>query len=96
MKISRTSGSARKPEYVNILRSLRLPNLIPCDYFLWGYITNKVYNGNYEKINDLKGSFQQLSTTTAVSSEMVVVFNHFSYSEKWLNIVLVRNGGYIG
>ena len=44
----------KKREGVNISRPLRLPNLTPCDYFLWGHIKNKVYDRNHENTNDVK------------------------------------------
>ena len=49
MKISQINES----KDVDISRPLRLPNLTPCDYFLWDTLRIKC-DINYENINDLK------------------------------------------
>ena len=45
----------RKPEDVDIPWPIRLKNLTPCSYFLWGHINNKVYDRNDKKYQWSKG-----------------------------------------
>ena len=70
MKISQINGSAEEAWRCQYSKPLMLPNLNPCNYFLWGHIKNKVYDRNDENINNPKTGFS--TAFKAVSSEMVV------------------------
>ena len=46
----------------------RLPDLNPCDYFLWGYLKSKVYNNGPHSIEQLRQTIRQ--EATAILQEM--------------------------
>ena len=69
----------------------RSPDLTPMDYFLWGYIKNKIYVKNYESIVELKTAIS--AAFEDVSSEMV--FSTMKNFEKRLQKVLLNKGGHI-
>ncbi|KAJ4437726.1 hypothetical protein ANN_17871 [Periplaneta americana] len=39
----------------------RSPDLNPCDFWLWGYLKDRVYQGNIRSLADLKASIQRMS-----------------------------------
>ena len=79
------------PQDSNIAWPPRSPDLTPMDFFLWGFIKNKVYVKKYESIIELKTAislaFEQ------VSSEMIVpTMKNFGIR---LEKVLLRKGGHV-
>lgn len=41
----------------------RSPDLTPLDFFLWGYLKNRVYESRYATVDDLKNSVRQILNT---------------------------------
>ena len=69
----------------------RSPDLTPLDFFLWGFVKQKVYVRNYVSLNDLRSSI-----TKAVRSIKPDVLNRvFSNISKRLDLVIEKNGAHI-
>ena len=69
----------------------RSPGLNPCDYFLWDYLKDRVYNPLPKTLNDLKANLERKIKN--ISSNMLnSVFLEF---EKRCNLVLTAEGGHI-
>ena len=47
----------------------RLPDLNPCDFFLWGYLKSKVYSNRPQSIKHLKDAIRQ--EITVIPHEMI-------------------------
>ena len=69
----------------------RSPDLTPLDFFLWGYVKQKVYQQNIKDLNDLRQSI----TVTINSIKPDVLKRVFSEISKRLNLVISNNGGHI-
>ena len=69
----------------------RSPDLTPLDFFLWGYVKQKVYQQNIKDLNDLRQSI----TVTINSIKPDVLKRVFSEISKRLNLVISSNGGHI-
>ena len=69
----------------------RSPDLTPLDFFLWGYVKQKVYQQNIKDLNDLRQSI----TVTINSIKPDVLKRVFSEISKRLNLVIINNGGHI-
>jgi hypothetical protein len=69
----------------------RSPDLTPCDFFLWGYLKQKVYMTPVKDLNELK----QRITDYVHSIEPELLKRVFLNIEKRLDKVKEENGGYI-
>ena len=70
----------------------RSPDLTPCDYFLWGYLKDKVYRTPPQDINDLRNKIQDeaelLRGNPALIRRVLREMQHRS------NLCVVRDGGH--
>ena len=69
----------------------RSPDLYPCDYFLWGYLKQKVYNPLPKNLEELKVNIER--ETQKISKNMLN--STFLNFEKRLNLVINAKGGHI-
>ena len=69
----------------------RSPDLTPLDFFLWGYVKQKVYRHNIKNLDDLR----QIITETIKSISSDVLGNVFFETAKRLQLVLDNNGRHI-
>ena len=77
----------------------RSPDLTPLDFFLWGYVKDKVYSTKPATINELRSSIE--IKCTQIQHEMIMIrnvcksessriffpqcmINHVSYGEKFI------------
>lgn len=66
------------------------PDLTPCDFFLWGYLKDRVYAQGPQSIDDLKNII--VAEIQAIEIDMILkVFRNF---EKRIQYVLECNGGH--
>ena len=66
------------------------PDLSACDYWLWGYIKDKVYRNSPQTIDDLKHNIK--TTIEAIDTDMLGrVMANF---EKRLEYVVAADGGH--
>lgn len=78
-----TNGPVRWPA--------RSPDLIPLDFFLWGYIKDKVYSSVPDNLNDLKDKISE--ACASVSPQMLR--NVMSGIATRVRLCLARNGRHI-
>jgi len=68
----------------------RSPDLTPCDYFLWGYIKDRVFRNLPEKMEDLKTKIREaVASITPATLEKV-----YENLENRLSFVIRQNGGH--
>jgi hypothetical protein len=65
----------------------RSPDLTQLDFFLWGYVKQKVYQQNIKDLNYLRQSI----TVTINSIKPIVLKRVFSAISKRLNLVISNN-----
>jgi len=69
----------------------RSPDLTPLDFFLWGYVKQKVYQHNIKSLNDLRETI----TNTINSINPDVLYNVFSEISKRMRLVIDNYGRHI-
>lgn len=69
----------------------RSPDLNPCDYFLWGYLKQEVYNPLPKNLEELKVNIER-ETQKIPKNMLNSTFLNF---EKRLNLVINAKGGHI-
>ena len=65
----------------------RSPDMTPCDFFLWGYVKERVY------VPPLPADLDELTNriTAAVKSSLIRVWDEFSYH---VDVVRTAGGGH--
>ena len=63
------------------------PDLNPPDFYLWGYLKDKVYENNPQTLPELKRAI-----TTAIAVNGVRVIDHFA---RCLQVCLQRGGAHL-
>jgi len=69
----------------------RSPDLIPCDYFLWGYLKTKVFETKPRTIADLKQRIQDEVAAIPVEMLREVMKSFRSRLEEYMH----RNGSHL-
>jgi hypothetical protein len=69
----------------------RSPNLNPCDFFLWGYLKDRVYNPMPDSIDSLKANIER-EFKNITKGMLKSVFDDF---EKRLDLVRSLKGGHV-
>ena len=69
----------------------RSPDLNPCDFFLWGYLKQKVYSPMPQNLDDLKAKIER--EIKNISSD--VLYSTFLNFEKRLKLVIESEGDHI-
>ena len=69
----------------------RSPDLNPCDFFLWGYLKQKVYSPMPQNLDDLKANIER--EIKNISSD--VLYSTFLNFEKRLKLVIESEGDHI-
>lgn len=70
----------------------RSPDLTPLDFFLWGYLKNKVYYMRVGSVNDIRNKIIQEIEEINNSN---ILQNVYSNIAKRLNLCLERNGSHV-
>ncbi len=65
------------------------PNLTLCDYFLWGYIKDKVYRDPPRVLKDLKNKIRQ----EVRNIDRQILWKVYRNMETRLNFVMREHGG---
>ena len=69
----------------------RSPDLTPLDFYLWGYVKQKVYKNYHNDLDELRTSI----TNVIHSIQPDVLKTVFSNISKRLNLVIQKNGAHI-
>ena len=69
----------------------RSPDLTPLDFYLWGYVKQKVYKNYHNDLDELRTSI----TNVLHSIQPDVLKTVFSNISKRLNLVIQKNGAHI-
>lgn len=71
----------------------RSPDLTPCDYFLWGYLKDKVYRTPPQDINDLRMKIQHEADVLRENPELIRrVLREMQHRS---NLCVLRDGGHV-
>ena len=71
----------------------RSPDLTPCDFFLWGYLKNKVYRTPPENLAILRRRI--VEETNILRRKPEFVRNSFAAMLRKTNLCLQRNGRHV-
>lgn len=66
----------------------RSPDLAPLDYFLWGYVKNEIYKTNYDTVEGLKRSLEDILSRI----NNIVIRNAVKSMRKRINFCIQENG----
>ena len=69
----------------------RSPDLNPCDYFLWGYLKDRVYKPLPKTLDDLKVNIER----EIINIKQDVLKSAFLNFRKILNLIIEAKGGHI-
>lgn len=69
----------------------RSPDLTPLDFYLWGYVKQKVYMKQHKDLNELRSSI----TSVIKSIQPEVLKGVFSNISKRMNLVIAQKGAHI-
>lgn len=67
------------------------PDLNPCDFFLWGYLKDRVYSGNPQTLIELEAAITE--QINLIPNEMLQ--KTISSFPRRLQMVVEKNGGHI-
>lgn len=71
----------------------RSPDLTPCDYFLWGYLKDKVYRTPPQNVNDLRNKIQ--NEANLLRQDPALLRRVFLDMRQRAHLCVLRNGGYV-
>jgi inhibitor of nuclear factor kappa-B kinase subunit alpha len=63
----------------------RSPDLNPCDFYLWGYLKDKVYSNNPHTMDELKKNIHEIIASIEVNELKLVSNNLFKRLEACLS-----------
>lgn len=69
----------------------RSPDLTPLDFFLWGYVKQKVYNKTHKNLDELRASITNVIKSISKETMNKVFLN----IQKRLELVIANNGAHI-
>jgi hypothetical protein len=71
----------------------RSPDLTPCDFFLWGYLKDKVFSTPPQNIQDLRQKI--IEQFNALREQPAVIRKAVRYMHKHTVVCVERNGGHV-
>jgi hypothetical protein len=71
----------------------RSPDLTPCDFFLWGYLKNKVYSSAIHSLPELRRRL--LDETNTLRQNQHFIRRSFQEMARRANLCVQRNGGHV-
>ena len=71
----------------------RSPDLIPCDFFLWGYLKNKVYTSPPNDLNDFQNRIQ--NEVDALRNDPALIRRTFHAMRRRCELCIKRDGGHV-
>ncbi|XP_028418180.1 uncharacterized protein LOC114543364 [Dendronephthya gigantea] len=77
----------------NIKWPPRSPDLTPCDFFLWGYVKNRVFSTPPENVNVLRQRI--LDTFDALKEQPEMITRAVQAMQSRATLCVERNGGHV-
>ena len=71
----------------------RSPDLTPCDFFLWGYLKNKVYTSPPHDLNDLQNRIRH--EVEALRNNPALIRRTFQAMRRRCQLCIERDGGHV-
>jgi hypothetical protein len=71
----------------------RSPDLTPCNFFLWGYLKNKVYTSPPRDLNDLQNHIRH--EVEALRKNPALIRRTFQAMRRRCQLCIDRDGGHV-